>query len=208
MKKLLTKEKFLNIISLQLTGCSSVWLEYLVWDQGAGGSSPLTPTILSYTQQNEIQNFYSGGYSSVGQSIGLWHRGSPVRIRLPTPLFYLVQHLWLNWIEQRTSDPQVIGSNPIRCATKSGALIYHGRLNPPFFMRPQLSWIEQRPSKPQATGSNPVGRTTFLTIKVLICGRGGTGRRARLRIQCLTTWRFKSSRPHHLNLHNFHQFMF
>ncbi len=29
------------------TGCSSVWLEYLVWDQGAEGSSPFTPTIFS-----------------------------------------------------------------------------------------------------------------------------------------------------------------
>ncbi len=28
------------------SGCSSVWLEYLVWDQGAEGSSPFTPTIL------------------------------------------------------------------------------------------------------------------------------------------------------------------
>ena len=27
------------------SGCSSVWLEYLVWDQGAEGSSPFTPTI-------------------------------------------------------------------------------------------------------------------------------------------------------------------
>ena len=26
------------------SGCSSVWLEYLVWDQGAEGSSPFTPT--------------------------------------------------------------------------------------------------------------------------------------------------------------------
>ncbi len=26
-----------------LTGCGSVWLEYLVWDQGVAGSNPVTP---------------------------------------------------------------------------------------------------------------------------------------------------------------------
>ena len=30
------------------SGCSSVWLEYLVWDQGAEGSSPFTPTTSLY----------------------------------------------------------------------------------------------------------------------------------------------------------------
>lgn len=25
------------------TGCGSVWLEYLVWDQGVAGSNPVTP---------------------------------------------------------------------------------------------------------------------------------------------------------------------
>ena len=29
------------------SGCSSVWLEYLVWDQGAEGSSPFTPTTFN-----------------------------------------------------------------------------------------------------------------------------------------------------------------
>ena len=30
------------------SGCSSVWLEYLVWDQGAEGSSPFTPTTFKF----------------------------------------------------------------------------------------------------------------------------------------------------------------
>jgi hypothetical protein len=30
------------------SGCSSVWLEYLVWDQGAEGSSPFTPTTFIF----------------------------------------------------------------------------------------------------------------------------------------------------------------
>ena len=28
------------------TGCGSVWLEYLVWDQGVAGSNPVTPIYL------------------------------------------------------------------------------------------------------------------------------------------------------------------
>ena len=27
----------------QVSGCGSVWLEYLVWDQGVAGSNPVTP---------------------------------------------------------------------------------------------------------------------------------------------------------------------
>ncbi len=50
---MLTTQKKCTIISPSLkrvffladrSGCSSVWLEYLVWDQGAEGSSPFTPT--------------------------------------------------------------------------------------------------------------------------------------------------------------------
>ena len=26
------------------SGCGSVWLEYLIWDQGVAGSNPVTPT--------------------------------------------------------------------------------------------------------------------------------------------------------------------
>ncbi len=28
-----------------LSGCGSVWLEHLVWDQGVAGSNPVTPII-------------------------------------------------------------------------------------------------------------------------------------------------------------------
>ena len=28
-----------------MTGCGSVWLEYLVWDQGVAGSNPVTPIL-------------------------------------------------------------------------------------------------------------------------------------------------------------------
>ena len=31
-----------------------------------------------------------------------------------------------------------------------------------------------------------------------MCGRGGTGRRAGLRIQCREAWRFDPSRPHQI----------
>ena len=36
------------ILFLCRSGRSSVWLEYLVWDQGAEGSSPFTPTTSLY----------------------------------------------------------------------------------------------------------------------------------------------------------------
>ena len=28
------------------SGCGSVWLEHLVWDQGVAGSNPVTPTCM------------------------------------------------------------------------------------------------------------------------------------------------------------------
>ncbi len=33
-----------NIV--KVSGCGSVWLEYLVWDQGVAGSNPVTPIKL------------------------------------------------------------------------------------------------------------------------------------------------------------------
>ena len=30
-----------------ISGCSSAWLEHLVWDQEVAGSNPVTPTVLS-----------------------------------------------------------------------------------------------------------------------------------------------------------------
>lgn len=35
----------------------------------------------------------------------------------------------------------------------------------------------------------------------MMCGRGGTGRRAGLRIQCRKAWRFDPSRPHQILYH-------
>src|SRR5205085_6956097 len=45
-----TRAAFLRIASIArafaaLPGCSSVWLERLVWDQQVAGSSPVTPTF-------------------------------------------------------------------------------------------------------------------------------------------------------------------
>ncbi len=37
-------------VSMCRSGCSSVWLEYLVWDQGAEGSNPFTPTTFLFFQ--------------------------------------------------------------------------------------------------------------------------------------------------------------
>ena len=36
--------------SVKVAGCSAVWLAHLVWDQGVGGSNPLTPTFLTETR--------------------------------------------------------------------------------------------------------------------------------------------------------------
>ena len=37
-----------KVVLMCRSGCSSVWLEYLVWDQGAEGSSPFTPTTFIF----------------------------------------------------------------------------------------------------------------------------------------------------------------
>ena len=37
------------------SGCGSVWLEYLVWDQGVAGSNPVTPTLTEEFVNNFIR---------------------------------------------------------------------------------------------------------------------------------------------------------
>ncbi len=37
--------RFFNEVGTHTSGCSAVWLAHLVWDQGAEGSNPFTPTI-------------------------------------------------------------------------------------------------------------------------------------------------------------------
>lgn len=49
-----------------VSGRSSVWLEYLVWDQGAGGSSPLAPTMFLFCIISNRFFYVNGGISSVG----------------------------------------------------------------------------------------------------------------------------------------------
>ena len=34
-----------------LSGCGSVWLEHLVWDQGVAGSNPVTPIFKGLLRQ-------------------------------------------------------------------------------------------------------------------------------------------------------------
>ena len=43
------------------TGCGSVWLERLVWDQEAAGSNPVTPILVRTSQ------FYKGLCAGVVQ---------------------------------------------------------------------------------------------------------------------------------------------
>ena len=40
------KRKRHHIECQHITGCGSVWLERLVWDQEVAGSNPVTPTFL------------------------------------------------------------------------------------------------------------------------------------------------------------------
>ena len=34
-----------------ISGCSAVWLAYVLWEHGVGGSNPLTPTNLLLCRQ-------------------------------------------------------------------------------------------------------------------------------------------------------------
>lgn len=42
--------------------------------------------------------------------------------------------------------------------------------------------------------------TMLMTNKTNLCGCGGTGRHAALRMQCQEAWRFEPSHPHHNNI--------
>ncbi len=37
----------MSLVPKGVSGCGSVWLEYLVWDQGVAGSNPVTPIYAS-----------------------------------------------------------------------------------------------------------------------------------------------------------------
>ena len=69
---------------------------------------------------------------------------------------------WLSWLERRPVTAEVVGSNPIR-------VVFHKIQT--FGILAQLG--EHLPYKQRVTGSSPVGP---------ICRRGGTGRRAGLKI--------------------------
>ncbi len=53
VEHLLAKERVAGSspVSRSISGCGSVWLERLIWDQEAAGSSPVTPMA-----QKELQD--------------------------------------------------------------------------------------------------------------------------------------------------------
>ena len=44
-------------LQIILTGCGSVWLERLVWDQEAAGSNPVTPSYVLVAQLDRATAF-------------------------------------------------------------------------------------------------------------------------------------------------------
>ena len=73
---------------------------------------------------------------------------------------------WLSWLERRPVTAEVVGSNPIRVVSLEIRIIN--------FISGILAQLgEHLPYKQRVTGSSPVGP---------ICRRGGTGRRAGLKI--------------------------
>ena len=49
-----------------LPGCSSVWLEHLLWEQGAAGSNPVTPICSADCQESiRLKHFLKNGMISL-----------------------------------------------------------------------------------------------------------------------------------------------
>ena len=136
MKKVLTLILLWNIILLASrqkcgkTGCGSVWLEHLVWDQGVAGSNPVTP-------------IFCDSYAGVVQ----WQNTS-----LPSQIRGFDSHHPLQNIE----DVLILQSKTADGVSKAGVFTRLKNAENAFLnMCSQLSWIEQRPSKPWVGGSNP-----------------------------------------------------
>ena len=92
-----------------ISGCGSVWLERLVWDQEVAGSNPVTP--IDFAGVVQWQN----------TSLPSWIRGFDSHHPLSCTKYMIASNRMnricsmcpqLSWIEQRPSKPWVGGSNP------------------------------------------------------------------------------------------------
>ena len=116
----------------RISGCGSVWLERLVWDQEVAGSNPVTPTFMRVQFNGrtlafqaryvgsipitrfDIAKYHVRVHSSAGQSNGLLSRGSGVRIPLGT--FPYLRSIWWvqrSWLARQIVALEAMGSNPI-----------------------------------------------------------------------------------------------
>ena len=62
-----------NIV--KVSGCGSVWLEYLVWDQGVAGSNPVTPSKRKDSSLRSLfllleVTFIHDGILAIGKELG------------------------------------------------------------------------------------------------------------------------------------------
>ena len=111
------------------TDCKSVSLAF-------SGSNPLFPTNLRVQLSGRAPAFQAGCEG-------------------PIPFTRSNMRLQLSWIEQRTSNPCVRGSTPLRRAN-----IFIKNIE-----RYQLSWIERLATDQQAWGSNPQCRARILDLQ-------------------------------------------